>query len=263
MNGRFGRRLALGAAGLMLVLSTSLSAQAPAEAQNPAGVHIRPGLGVEYFNRLITWDDEAYTSKVKALLFTFNLEVEPVRNFSLNLVLGYSLANFDGLVFRQMPFSVDLEAGFLSGMLLGGGLKQKFVVSSEFEMDLEAQFVTYLGSKSSWDIRGLNEDGILDGKPTWYRVQAGPVFWYKGFMYFSPYLRVSFDKLWGTFHAEEGIGPLEGLEDKAISGRGLFSAALGTLFEPTSGIGLKGEIFVLPRSGGLDYGAQGRLIFSF
>jgi len=257
MNGRITRRIALALGGVTLVLGTAFGVQAADQ------VHIRPVLQAEYFNRLITWDENAYTSKLNALLFTFSLEVEPLKGFSANLTLGYSLSNFNGLVFRQMPFSIDLEAGYLSGMLLGGGLKNKFVVSSEFEMDLEAQFVTCLGSTNSWLITGLSQSGTLSGKGTWYRVQAGPVFWYKGFMYFSPYVRVSFDKLWGTYHMEEVIGPLNGLEDKAITGSGLFSMAVGTLYEPTAAIGLRGEVYILPRSKGLDYGAQVKIVFSF
>ena len=257
MKRRIARRIALGLAGLVLVLGISFGA--PASDQ----VRIRTILQAEYLNRLITWDEDLYTSTLNALLFTFNLEVEPLKGFSANLCVGYSMSNFDGLIFRQMPFSVDLEVGYLNGMLLGGGLKNNFVISPDFEMDLEAQFVTYLGSKSSWLINGLSQTGTLSGKPTWFRVQAGPVFWYKGFMYFSPYVRVSFDKLWGTFHVEETIGPISGLEDKSIQGSGLFSAAIGTLYEPTPAIGLRGELYVLPRSKGIDYGAQGKVIFSF
>jgi hypothetical protein len=257
MNGRFARKAVLSVLGLGLILTSMLSAQVPDR------MHIRPALGFEYFDRTITWDTETYTSSLKSMLFTFNVEVEFMKGLFVNVVGGYSLSNFNGLVFRQLPFSADLEVGNLGGLLLGGGLKKNFVVSSEFEMDLDAQFVTYLGSTTSWPINGLNEDGTLSGKASWYRVQAGPVFWYKGFEYFSPYLRVSFDKLWGTFHVDEVIGTLAGLEDKAITGKGLFSIAVGTLFEPSSAIGVKVEAYVLPRTGGLDYGAQGKLIFTF
>lgn len=257
MNRRFARKAVLGVLGLALVLTTMLGAQVPDR------MHIRPAVGFEYFDRTITWDSETTTSHLKSMLFTFNVEVEFMKGFFVNVIGGYSLSNFNGLVFRQLPFSADLEVGNVGGLLLGGGLKKNFVVSSEFEMDLDAQFVTYLGSTNSWPINGLNEDGTLSGKAHWYRVQAGPVFWYKGFEYFSPYLRVSFDKLWGTFHVDEVIGSLTGLEDKDIAGKGLFSIALGTLFEPSPTIGVKGEAYVLPRTGGLDYGVQGKLIFTF
>ncbi len=257
MDGRIIKGIVLALAGWAMAVWTAPGVRAA----DP--VRIRPSLQAEYFNRTITWDEEAYTSKLEALLFSFSLEVEPLKGFSANVTLGYSPSNFNGLVFRQMPFSVDLEGGYLGGMLLGGGLKNKFVVSQDWEMDLEAQFVMSLGSKASWLITELAQSGTLSGNGTWYRIQAGPVFWYKGFMYFSPYLRISFDKLWGTFHMEEVIGPLNGLEDKAVKGSGLFSVALGTFYEPSPAIGLRGEIYVLPRSKGVDYGALGRLAFSF
>jgi hypothetical protein len=259
MKRRHARRVGLCLAGLVLALAAGASAQDAGTSQ----VRIRTAFGAEYFNRQITWDSETYTSKLNSLLFTFSLEVEPLKGLSVTLIGGYSMDSFNGLVFRQLPFSIDLETDYLSGLLVGGGLRKNFVVSSEFEMDLEAEFVTYLGSNNTWTISGLNEDGTLTGKARWYRIQAGPVFWYKGFMYFSPYVRVTFDKLWGTFSVEEDVGPLAGLEDKPIDGQALFSLALGTLYEPGKSIGLKGEVFVLPRSGGLDYGARGKIILSF
>ncbi len=259
MNRRHARQMGLCLAGLVLVLAVTGAAQET----GTSPVRVRTGFGAEYFDREITWDSETYTSKLKALLFTFNLEVEPLKGLSVILTGGYSVDNFDGLVFRQLPFSVDLETGYLGGFLIGGGLRKNFVMSSEFEMDLEAEFVMYLGSNNTWPINGLTEDGTLTGKAKWYRVQAGPVFWYKGFMYFSPYVRLTFDKLWGTFSVEESIGPLAGLEDKAIKSKALFSIALGTLYEPAKSIGLKGEVFIMPRSGGLDYGARGKVILSF
>jgi hypothetical protein len=259
MNRKSARRIGLCLAGLVLGLAASAGAQDTG--QSP--VHFRAGLGAEYLNRQLTWDSGSNTSKLNSWLFTFNLEVEPVKNLSFNVIAGYSLSNFNGLIFRQIPFSADIEAGSLGGLLVGGGLKNKFTVGSEFAMDLEAEFITYLGSKNDWTITGLNEAGTLSGKAHWYRVQAGPIFWYTGFMYFSPYLRISFDKLWGTFHVEESITPLSGVEDKAIDGKALFSVALGTLYEPIRSVGLKGEVFILPRSSGLDYGARGRIILSF
>ncbi len=259
MNRRRPRSIGLCLAGVILSLAAGGEAQTIGQSQ----VRVRVGAGAEYFDRLITWDAEAHSSKLKALLFTFNLEIEPIQNLSFSLLAGYSLSNFNGLVFRRLPFSVDLEPGSQGALLIGGGVKEKLGLGPEFEIDLEAEFVTYLGTQRSWEITGLAEDGTLAGKGNWYRIQAGPVLRYTGFMYFSPYLRVSFDKLWGTFHAEEEIGPLAGVEDKEFEGKSLFAVALGSLYEPANGIGIKGELFIQPRSGGLDFGARGRAVLSF
>jgi len=259
MNWKSARKVAAGLCGLALVLTATLGAQTPA----PDRMRIRPALGFEYFNRTITWDNEAYTSKFKPMLFTLDLEVEVIKHFFVNLTGGYSLSNFNGLVFRQLPFSLDYEAGNLGGILLGGGLRANFVVGGDFEMDLGAQFVTYLGSTETWLLSGLNTDGTASGKATWYRIQGGPVFWYKGFVDFSPYIRVGVDTLWGKFRMTETISTLIGVEDKDIKSKALFVVAVGTLYEPASNLGLKGEVFVLPHSKGLDYGAQAKIILSF
>ena len=82
MNWRSARKVAAGLCGLALVLTATLGAQTPA----PDRMRISPALGFEYFNRTITWDAEAYTSKFKPMLFTLDLEVEVIKHFFVNYI---------------------------------------------------------------------------------------------------------------------------------------------------------------------------------
>jgi hypothetical protein len=132
------------------------------------------------------------------------------------------------------------------------------------EVELEAAWDVCLGFPNTWPIEDLAVDGTLEGKSTWMRLSAGPVLWYKGLAYFVfPYLRVHFNRVWGTFRMTETIETLEGIEDKKIAGSGPVSISLGVLSEVTEAIGLRAEVTAVPRRGGLDIGAAARLVFTF
>jgi len=225
---------------------------------------LKVGFGIEYLNRTISWDEEASTSRLNGLLFCFQTEGEVRRGLAVTVQAGYALSNFNGLIFRGLPFSVEYQAGYKGGVFLGGGLKARLVPSQSFEVELEAAWELCLGFPNTWPVEDLAADGTLEGKSTWMRLSAGPVLWYKGLAYYVfPYLRVLYNRVWGTFRMSETIETLEGIEDKKITGSGPVSISLGVLSEVTKAVGLRAEVTAVPRRGGLDIGAAGRLVFSF
>lgn len=234
------------------------------EGQNqPEGFRIRPGFGFEYFNRKLTWDGGQYTSDLKSSLFFFQVNFEVEGGFTLAAILGYSLSNFDSLVFRKLPLSVELGVGSIGGFLLGAELGRPLLAVKDFEIGGLGQFVYYLGAEKEWDITGLAVEGAVSGKPSWMRAEIGPVIKYKGIDYFYPYLAAGFHKLWGTFKMDQTIQTLAGTEEKKISGKGNFSASLGAIYELADAISLKGEIDLIPYSGSLDVGLVVKAMFLF
>jgi hypothetical protein len=225
---------------------------------------LKVGFGLEYLNRTISWDGEASTSELNGLLFCFQAEGELRPGLALTVQAGYALTNFNGLIFRGLPFSVEYQAGYMAGVFLAGGLKARLLQSQSIEVELEAAGDVCLGFPDTWPIQDLAVDGTLEGKSTWIRLTAGPVLWYKGLAYYVfPYLRVHFNRLWGTFRMTETIETLDGVEDKKIAGSGPVSISLGVLSEVTGAIGLRAEVTAIPRRGGLDIGGAGRLIITF
>jgi hypothetical protein len=160
------------------------------------GLRIKPGIHFEYFNRKMTWDEKKYTSDLKSYLFALNAEFEIEDGFSLHAIIGYSLSNFDTLVFRQLPFSVELEVGNIDGYIVGGELRKNLIYSGNFEVGAYGQFIYYLGKEKEWELSGLAVPGTVTGKPTWMRVSIGPIVTYTGFDYFSPYLSLCYNNLW-------------------------------------------------------------------
>jgi len=270
---RFRRRflllLSVGAASFLIV--------SPAPSQQAVSkIPISPGLSFEYFSRTVSWDpdpatkEDRYSSRLQSLLGLLHLDYE-IRNGSLvGVLFGYSLADFNGLIFRQLPFSIDYQAGSIGGVLVGADLGQDLISSGYVEIKAMAQFVIYLGSTKNLEVTTLNAEGSLAAKPDdWMRVQIGPVASYRGFEYFSPFLSVAYNKLWGKFTMTETIGDLKGSEEKKVSSKSIIGISLGTKFEPSPNFSLKAEGTLLPfkkgtnQGWGFDWGGALHATFSF
>lgn len=224
---------------------------------------IKPGLGFEYFTRTIQWDDEAYSSNLRSYFLTLNAEIKFQWGFSITPAFGYSYSNFDGLVFRELPFSVELDVGDIEGLIFGGEIKQNFITIEGIQLGARGEFLSYYGLKEEWNIPGLNVEGTVEGQPSWKRILVGPIIKYKGFDYFHPYLFVGYDQLWGTFSMTETIQDLEGTEDKKISGEGFFTTSLGAFYEFTEKFHIQAESRLTPYQEGADFGILMKLNYTF
>ncbi len=222
----------------------------------------KTGIGFEYLNRTLDWG-ENNTSKMNSYLFTLNAEIKIQDRLSLSAIAGYSLSNFDKLLFRQLPFSIELDTGNIGGYLLGSELNFKIYNFNDFEIKARGQFVYYIGTKKEWDIPGLSVSGNVTGKPVWWRIIAGPQVTYTGFDNFYPYILISYTNLGGTYSIEQSIEELSGKEDKKIASVGNICAAIGTHFKLTEYINIKAEVLLIPNDKGLDYSLILGTLFSF
>jgi hypothetical protein len=260
------RRSGIVAIGLALVLIVPLLR---GQEERPAGLRIRPGLDVEFMSRTISWDDDTRTSKLKGPLGYFSLEFEPLSGLGVALIGGYAFSDPSGLVFRQLPFSIDYEAGSIGGVYIGAEVRKTLLTAGFWEIGLEGRYGFFLGSTAIFDFEEVAEDGQIDVKGHWMRVQIGPAVIYRGFELFSPFLTVAFDKLWGQFTMTQEIEDLTGSEEKAVRGKGAVSVTLGTIFEPSPHFTLRLAGTIVPCSKGegqgltLDIGGSLRAVLSF
>ncbi len=262
----YGRLPALFLAAVCLLVPAASWAQNDAALLN---VHFRPGFGGEIFSRTVAWDENLRSSALVAYFGTFSLDAEVYRGVHAGLLVGYGATDGSGLVFRGLPFSLDYEGGGTNGFLLGAAFDGLFMRSGWWELSLAAQFLYSLGATRVVPLEQLNETGQFDIKGTWMRVQAGPVFCYRGFELFSPFLSVAYDKLWGKFKVNETIQDLSGSEEKKITAKGTIAVSFGTIYEPSPSFAIKAMGTVIPfnkGSGqglGFDLGGSLRAVFSF
>ena len=252
---------------LTLTFTRFSSAQGQEEGMLRA-VSITPGIGFEFFSRTITWDDaqgDQYTSKLKSSFFTFNTEFEFGKGFFVNAILGYAIpgSNYDELTFRGLPISIELDVGAIKGYVLGGEIRKSLIYVKDLQIDVLGQFFYYTGTKKEWEIPDLAVDGTVEGNPSWTRALIGPVFTYRGFDNFYPYLHLSFNKLWGKFRMMQTIQDLTGNEDIKISGASSFSTAMGSIFKLTDVFSIKAEGSFIPHGNRVDFGFTVRMMYSF
>jgi hypothetical protein len=226
-------------------------------------IPFRGGLGWEYFSRRITWDDKSQASSASALLITGRGEIELRPGLTVGFAVGLSLSNFNGLVFRDLPISLDYEAGAAAGLVLGAGGRARLLSLADFEIEGEARFVYSLGFKKSWPVEGFTVPGEATGKPTWVEVFAGPRVSYLVSGKFVPYLSLSARLFSGNFELAETLGDLDGQERKNVRGKSLLQVSLGADYRISGRFSFRAEAGFLPYPGGVDGAASAGLSFLF
>jgi hypothetical protein len=227
------------------------------------GMKIKPGAYFEYFARKVTWDENQNTTEFKSTIFAFITELEITEGLSISGMAGYTLTNYDSLVFRQLPFSVELDVGSIGGYILGAEIRKSLFYGDSFEFGLLGQYIYQIGKESSWDIPGLNVTGTVTGKPTWMRVSAGPFFKLTAIESISPYLSVCYNNLWGKFEISQKVQNLGGTEEKELKSKSLIDISLGSILTLSEYFFLKGEVHILPYGDGMDLGIVAVASFSF
>jgi len=257
------RNLYLFTSIILLMISASFTYGQGQEQEIQKNFLFKPGFGFEYFSRTIKWDGQESSSKLKSYYFTFNTEFDLQPGLTVSGLIGYSFSNYNSLIFRDLPFSLDLQAGSIGGFILGTGIKKSLFSFNDIEIGAYGQFVYCLGVKEKWEIPGLSVEATAEGKPSWKRGVIGPIITYKGYTYFQPYLRLNYNKLWGTFNMEQTVQDLSGQEKKKITSKSLLETSLGAVYEISSALSFQGEINILPYKGGIDLGIIIRGLYSF
>jgi len=222
---------------LFLVLPTLCFAQSEKEGFVQT-MTFKPGIGFEYFNREVNifsknedgeWVEDEADSRLKSYFLTLSLEFGLQAGFTFTPIIGYSVSDYDSLIFRKLPFSIELDVGGINGYLIGAELKKSLISAQDFEIGAAGQIMYYAGRKQEWSVPGLNVEGSIQGRPYWLRGTIGPVIEYKGFDSVFPYLSVSYNRLWGKFTLEQEILDLTGEEEKKVTGKGAVVLSPGVL----------------------------------
>jgi hypothetical protein len=251
----------------LLCIGILLPRGLPAQ-ETERAARLQPGFGIEYMSRTLVWDEKTYSSPLNTGMALFRFGLELKKGPAFGLLAGYGLNSWNGLVFRQLPFSLDYQAGSIGSIFLGVDIEQRVLTTGDWEIALTARFLASIGSSKNWTLSDLFQPLQLDGRADWLQVQVGPSLTYRGFEAFSPFLSVSYDRLWGTFTLNENVQTLTGTEAKKIAGRGFINISAGLFYDPTPFFRLKATGSMIPYGklgGGLgfDLGASLRAVFSF
>jgi hypothetical protein len=249
---------------VIFFLASCLCLAQTEDRRNRKKLAISPSLGVEYFSRTISWDDDMYNSNLKSLFFILSADYEIVEGIEITGLIGYSLSNFDSLTFRNLPISVELGVGNISGYIVGGNLKVSLFPINNVQIIALGEFVHSFGSYEEWPFEELSvEGGIVTGMPSWSRLKIGPVIEFRNQGSLLPFIHLYFDSLWGHFKIEEDILELKGEEKKEIKGKSHIGISAGTHYQIIESISLLAQANLWPYSGGVDWGISARIRFAF
>lgn len=249
---------------ILLAQSLPLSSQPQADDSFIAGgIKINPGIRFEYFSRKITWDEKKNTSNLNSYFVALNTEFEIQKDFSITAIIGYSRTKFESLIFRQLPFSVELVDGNTDGFVFGAEFEKSMFFLNDFEIGVVGHFFYNLGREKKWALSVLSVEGSVTGKPSWMNASIGPILKYSGFDYFYPYLCLCYNRFWGNFKMDQSVQDLKGTEDKDITGKSVFDVMIGNIYELSDHLSLKTEAHLLPYKGGQNFGFMVGVILSF
>jgi hypothetical protein len=251
----------LAALGFIVGAAVSTAAAPPSS----SGSSVRLGLRFDYLTQTVSWKDNGTrsTSPLDAATAAALLQFGIGGDSTASLFVGYSSSKLNGIMFRNLPFSVDYEAGAGGGVAVGGGLDIALLGGQGLSVGARTQFLACLGLSRTWSLPGLAVTGTASGKPIWMRALIGPVVAFGTNDKVRPYLFPFFQYVWGTFEMSESIQSLSGKESQDFRGKSFFGVAGGLELPLSPGAKLRAEAGVYPRSGGLDYSATVGTMFSF
>ncbi len=249
---------------IILVVALPPLAEAQFQDYTFTARQIRLGIEGEFIDRMITWgEDQSEMSSLKSYLFLCKPGYEIREGTSVRAILGYSLSNFNEMVFRELPFSLELNTGNIDGLALGGEALIKIIKISRITISARGQFIYYLGFKEQWSLPELNVEGTATGNPSWSRFSVGPKISYQATDYLRPYITVNYDTLWGKVKMNEEIEELTGEQETKIQSKSNFNFSVGTLYEVINRLDLKIEAFILPLEKDVGLGIALGAIYSF
>jgi len=248
---------------LFFCLTGLVSAQSQDSSGWMQDLAVKAKAGFEYFGRTISWADADETAQLSALLFTFRPSLIVSNRVSLGAVVGYGLSDFDTITFRELPLSIELETGKIGGWLIGGELEAALWETGDFEIGVRGGYVFYKGKEDRYDIPGLAVTADVATVPQWQRIRAGLQVTYIPYAYFYPFVRISYDHLWGRFEVQQTIRDLSGSQDVDITGRGKIHVGMGLSYEPIDRFTFEGGLHVIPHSDKVDLGVSVGLSYLF
>lgn len=255
-------------AAVISVVLCALTPQAFGQA-GPVSGHsgLSAGLSLGYLSRVLKLSEEVkdVIPKMTSLLASLVIEYKLQPGLSLAAHVGYSSSTFDGLTFRRLPYSleIDTDSGSMGGILLGAEVEKSILRGAAFGVDIRGQLFASLGLNREWKIPGLAVEGSAKGKPIWMKASVGPVLTYRGWEGVTPFLYPRFDYLWGNFELGQTVQDLKGNEKKDIRSKSQFGLGLGADFELSASLRFRAEAGLYPRRSGIDYSFMIQTLLGF
>lgn len=231
--------------GLVLVLLLTGGQDLRAQGQDRPAWEF--GLTGELYARGIKWADQSTTLKATNLML--ELRARNLGNiFNLSFFGGLGLPRPNGVVFDQLPLSLEYQGGSITGLLFGARAEAKLLPASDFNFGLMAEFASYLGFKKDFALSGLVVPGTATVSPSWSQATGGLRVTYDALEGSQPFLEVAGSYFWGKFKMKEKIEDLEGEQTVDLKGSSYVSITAGWSFFLVDKITVVPKVRIFPGS---------------
>jgi hypothetical protein len=216
------------------------------------GTDFAVGIGFDHLSRTIRWDGGESLSKLAANLVMVQGHLRTSDRFGLSVKAGLSLPSWNGLVFRELPISVEYQAGAAAGLALAAEIRAFLLRTGDFEIEGVGRIVSSFGFTKTWPLEGFAVEGNTRGRPVWFEATAGGRITTAFFGRFRPYLLVAGNFLWASFEMDQTLEDLVGSETKKGRGKSALATAFGASYEVNPRFSVIAEAILLPYPGGID-----------
>jgi hypothetical protein len=238
-------------AGLVIVLAAVLLAAPPARGASERVV-LATGLVADYFTRTVTWEGDENPSKMSGPVLSVRQDFRFRDGLSVSLSAGLSLSDFDGLVFRGLPISLEYGSGSMRGVAVGAEVRARLAKSGDFEIKGVGRVVSSFGLGRTWPLEGFAVPGETTGRVNWTEASVGPEVSYLFFGKFVPSLEVFVRGLWADFKMDQTLEELTGSETKRVKADIAIGVSLNGEVAVSERLTLTVRGGILPYPGGVD-----------
>lgn len=205
------------------------------------------GLTGELYARGIKWADQ--TTSLKSTNMMLELRARNLGNiFNLSFFGGLGLPRPNGVVFDQLPLTLEYRGGSIAGLLFGARAEASLLPASDFNFGLLAEFSSYLGLKKDFALSGLVVPGTATASPSWSQATGGLRITYDALEGSQPFLEVAGSYFWGKFKMKEKIEDLEGEQTVDLKGSSYVSITAGWSFFLVDKITVVPKVRIFPGS---------------
>lgn len=250
------RRLA--GLGIGLVLAAAAASAAESKVRS-----FTAGVVFDHFSTTVVWAGDAETSRVLANMVSARAGFDLGPGLKFGLTAGLSLSDFNTLVFRDLPISLEFGSAALQGIALGAEVEAALFDFGDIEISAAGRIVSSFGLAKTWPLEGFAVPGQAVGKANWMEAWAGPRLAYRFSAGFVPYLEAAVRWLRADFLMEETLDDLHGAEKKRVQADFSFSVSLGGDIRLTDRLMARAKAGIAPFGGGVDGLVSLGLIFAF
>ncbi|MCX8160416.1 MAG: hypothetical protein N3G18_05745 [Candidatus Saccharicenans sp.] len=216
-------------------------------AQDRGGPAWEFGLSGELYARGIKWADQ--TSTLKATNMMLELRARNLGNrFNLSFFGGLGLPRLNGVVFDQLPLTLEYQGGSITGLLFGARAEARLLPASGFNFGLVAEFASCLGFNKNFALSGLVVPGTATATPSWSQASGGLRVTYDALEGSQPFIEVAGSYFWGKFKMNEKIEDLEGEQTVDLKGVSYVSITAGWSFFLVDKITVVPKVRIFPGS---------------